>query len=243
MLRMGRNWQHLWHTVVFISDNTVSVSCAPTEIWQVAGEVKQSRARGGQGHALTVAFCMRRSSFESFWFFLPLAGKKTASVLLVSQLTECFFDPKEAGIHVDGVRPSGWAVAEEKPHTSRSFSVNLEEFLNTLTIVLALTGSLFTLASFCVSLTTGFSSSSPYSVFVSVMYVKLKPNVRRLLATKPGIVSLQTGGFILCTDWVFGTGEFHMMIQLIHHSVQMSVNHWVRETWPMKGSIFANWNW
>lgn len=137
---------------------------------------------------------MRASSF------LPLAGKKTASVLLVSQLTECFFDPKEAGIHVDGVRPSGWAVAEEDPHTSCSLSVNLEEFLNILTIILALSSSLFILAFFCMRLTTGFSSSSPYSLFVPVMYVKLKPNVRRLLAREPGIVSLQTGGFILSAD-------------------------------------------
>lgn len=85
---------------------------------------------------------MRASSF------LPLAGKKRALVLLVSQLTECFFDPKEAGIHVDVVGPSGWTVAEENAHTSCSFSVNFDEFLNILTVAFTSSASLFTLASF-----------------------------------------------------------------------------------------------
>lgn len=80
---------------------------------------------------------------------------------------------------------------------------------------------------------TGCGSDSPYNLFVSVMFQKWKPNIGLLLARMPGIISLQSGGFIMCNDWVSGTSEFHMMIQLIHHSVQMSVNHWVRRTWPM----------
>lgn len=123
----------------------------------------------------------RRGSLRASSFCHLLARRQCQSSWLAN--SECFFDLKQAGIHVDCVRPSGWTVAEEKPHTSCSFSVHLEEFLTILAIVLALSRRLYIGLLLC----EAHNWHSPYSLFVSVMYVRLKPNIRRLLAREPGI--------------------------------------------------------
>lgn len=118
------------------------------------GETKRSRRRT-ETHRLSLTLshlvCSakgRRGSLRASSFCHLLARRQRPSSQLAN--SECFFDLKQAGIHVDCVRPSAWTVAEEKAHTSCSFSVHLEQFLN----ILALSKSLFTLASFCVTLTT-----------------------------------------------------------------------------------------
>lgn len=97
---------------------TTVFSCHKSDRWLV--EVKQSVDHRGQGHTVSLQqfVCSeesRRSSLRRSSFYYLLAGRQRQPSWFANSQSVSLTSGKR-GIHVDGVRPSGWTVTEEKPH-------------------------------------------------------------------------------------------------------------------------------